>query len=224
MVNGKYVSYVRVSTARQGASGLGLEAQQDAVARFLNGGAWELVAEFKEIETGKGSNALAKRPQLRAALEACRKLGATLVIAKLDRLARNVHFVSGLMESKVKFVACDMPDANELTIHMMAAFAEHEAKRISQRTKEALAIARARGVELGKAGAANLRPNVEQRQAAAHSFAEKLRPIFAGMVAEKLSQRGMVERMNTVGIPTSTGEVGRWRLSQVQRILARLST
>jgi DNA invertase Pin-like site-specific DNA recombinase len=223
MANGKYVSYVRVSTARQGASGLGLGAQQDAVARFLNGGAWELVAEFREIETGKGSDALAKRPQLRAALEACRKLGATLVIAKLDRLARNVHFVSGLMESKVKFVACDMPDANELTIHMMAAFAEHEAKRISQRTKEALAVAKARGVELGKAGAANLRPNVEQRQAAADAFAGKLRPIFASMVAEKLSQRGMVERLNTVGIPTSTGEVGKWRLSQVQRILGRLS-
>jgi len=223
MANGKYVSYVRVSTARQGASGLGLEAQQDAVARFLNGGAWELVAEFREVETGKGSDALAKRPQLRAALEACRKLGAILVIAKLDRLARNVHFVSGLMESKVKFVACDMPDANELTIHMMAAFAEHEAKRISQRTKEALAVAKARGVQLGRAGAANLRPNVEQRQAAADAFAEKLRPIFTGMVVEKLSQRDMVERLNTVGIPTSTGEVGKWRLSQVQRILARLN-
>lgn len=223
MVNGKYVSYIRVSTARQGASGLGLEAQQEAVTRFLNGGAWELIAEFKEVETGKGSDALAKRPQLRAALEACRKQGATLVIAKLDRLARNVHFVSGLMESKVKFVACDMPDANELTIHMMAAFAEHEAKRISQRTKEALAVAKARGVKLGKAGAANLRPNVEQRQAVANAFAEKLRPIFAGMVAEKLSQRGMVERLNIVGIPTTTGEVGKWKLSQVQRILGRLS-
>lgn len=222
MANAKYVSYVRVSTARQGASGLGLEAQQDAVARFLNGGASELVAEFREVETGKGSDALAKRPQLRAALDACRKLGATLVIAKLDRLARNVHFVSGLMESKVKFVACDMPDANELTIHMMAAFAEHEAKRISQRTKEALAVARARGVELGKAGAANLRPNVEQRQGTANAFAEKLRPIFAGMLAEKLSQRGMVERLNTVSIPTSTGEIGKWRLTQIQRILTRL--
>jgi DNA invertase Pin-like site-specific DNA recombinase len=224
MAKGRYVSYIRVSTARQGASGLGLEAQQEAVTRFLNGGSWELVAEFKEVETGKGSDALVKRPQLRAALDACRKQGATLVIAKLDRLARNVHFVSGLMESKVKFVACDMPDANELTIHMMAAFAEHEAKRISQRTKEALAVAKARGVKLGKAGAANLRPNVEQRQAAADAFAEKLRPIFTGMVTEKLSQRGMVERLNSYGMPTSTGEVGKWRLSQVQRLLSRLET
>lgn len=223
MANGKYVSYVRVSTARQGASGLGLEAQQNAVAGFLNSGSSELLAEFKEIETGKGADALAKRPQLRAALNVCRKHGATLVIAKLDRLARNVHFVSGLMESRVKFVACDMPNANELTIHMMAAFAEHEAKRISQRTKDALAVAKARGVKLGSAGVSNLRPNVEQRQATADAFAEKLRPIFAGMGSEKLSQRGMVERLNMVGIPTSSGEVGKWRQSQVQRILTRLN-
>lgn len=122
---------------KQGASGLGLDAQKDAVKRFLNGGVWELIAEYQEVETGKGADALAKRPQLRVALDACRKQEATLIIAKLDRLARNVHFASGLMESNVRFVACDMPEANELTIHIMAAFAEHEAKRISQRTKGA---------------------------------------------------------------------------------------
>lgn len=130
MAHGRFIAYYRVSTQKQGASGLGLDAQKEAVGRFLNGGAWELVCEFVEVETGKGADALAKRPQLKAALAACRKEGATLIIAKLDRLARNVHFVSGLMESKVKFVACDMPEANELTIHIMAAFAEHEAKRI----------------------------------------------------------------------------------------------
>jgi DNA invertase Pin-like site-specific DNA recombinase len=189
MANGKFIAYYRVSTARQGASGLGLEAQQEAVSQFLKGGSWELIGTFTEVETGKGADALARRPQLKAALDACRKQGATLVIAKLDRLARNVHFVSGLMESKVKFVACDMPEANELTIHIMAAFAEHEAKRISQRTKDALAIARARGVRLGKAGAANLRPNIEQRQAEAKGFAERLRPLFSGMAARQLSQR-----------------------------------
>lgn len=152
MASGKFVSYIRVSTARQGASGLGLEAQQEAVQRFLNGGSWELLGEFKEVETGKGADALAKRPQLRAALDLCRKEGATLIIAKLNRLSRSVHFVSGLMESKVRFVACDMPEANELTIHIMAAFAEHEAKRISQRTKDALAVAKARGAVLGEVG------------------------------------------------------------------------
>lgn len=220
MANGKFISYFRVSTQKQGASGLGLEAQREAVSRFLNGGEWELVAEFQEVETGKGADALAKRPQLKAALAACRKEGATLIIAKLDRLARNVHFVSGLMESKVKFVACDMPEANELTIHIMAAFAEHEAKRISQRTKDALAIAKSRGVVLGKAGPDNLRPNLEARQKVADDFAEKLRPLFDGMKARGLSQRGMLAELNSFGVPAPKG--GAWRLSQLQRALTRL--
>ena len=220
MANGKFIAYYRVSTQQQGASGLGLEAQQVAVASFLNGGEWELIAKFQEVETGKGSDALAKRPQLRAALAACKKNGATLVIAKLDRLARNVHFVSGLMESKVRFVAVDMPEANELTIHIMAAFAEHEAKRISQRTKDALAVAKNRGVVLGKAGPANLRPNIEERQRAADAFADKLRPMFDRMKAQPLSQRGMVEELNRINVPAVNG--GSWRLSQVQRVLARM--
>lgn len=221
MATGKFIAYYRVSTQKQGASGLGLEAQREAVKRFLNDGVWELVAEFQEVETGKGADALAKRPQLRAALDACRKQGATLIIAKLDRLARNVHFVSGLMESRVRFVACDMPEANELTIHIMAAFAEHEAKRISQRTKDALAIAKARGVVLGKAGAANLRPNLEARKQSAHAFAEKLRPLFEGMRVRGMSQRAMFEELNDVGVPAPKG--GCWRISQVQRIIQRLS-
>lgn len=219
MATGKFIAYFRVSTQKQGASGLGLDAQKEAVSRFLNGGEWELVAEFQEVETGKGADALDKRPKLKAALAACRKEGATLIIAKLDRLARNVHFVSGLMESKVKFVACDMPEANELTIHIMAAFAEHEAKRISQRTKDALAIAKSRGVVLGRAGAINLRPNVEARQRMADDFAEKLRPIFKDMKARKLSQRGMVAELNAIGVPAPKG--GSWLLSQVQRVIKR---
>jgi DNA invertase Pin-like site-specific DNA recombinase len=220
MANGKFIAYYRVSTARQGQSGLGLEAQQDAVKAFLNGGDWELLSEFKEVETGKGADALAKRPQLRAALEAARKQGATLIIAKLDRLARNVHFVSGLMESRVRFVACDMPEANELTIHIMAAFAEHEAKRISQRTKDALAVAKARGVQLGKAGASNLRPNIEERQRAADAFAQRMSPLFAGMIARGMSQRAMVTELNSVKVPAPQG--GEWRLSQVQRVITRV--
>jgi len=221
MASGKFVSYIRVSTARQGASGLGLEAQQEAVQRFLNGGSWELLGEFKEVETGKGADALAKRPQLRAALDACRKEGATLIIAKLDRLSRSVHFVSGLMESKVRFVACDMPEANELTIHIMAAFAEHEAKRISQRTKDALAVAKARGAVLGKSGAANLRPNLEARQQAANAFAKRLQPMFDGMKLRQLTQGAMVAELNAVGVPTPKG--GQWRIGQVQRVLARIA-
>lgn len=220
MANGKFIAYHRVSTQKQGASGLGLEAQKEAVTRFLNGGEWELLGEYVEVETGKGADALAKRPQLKAALAACRKEGATLVIAKLDRLARNVHFVSGLMESKVRFVACDMPEANELTIHIMAAFAEHEAKRISERTKDALAVAKSRGVLLGRAGADNLRPNVEARQKAADDFADKLRPLFDSMKARGLSQRGMIAELNSLGVPAPKG--GSWLLSQLQRVLKRL--
>lgn len=220
MENRKFVAYYRVSTQKQGQSGLGLEAQQEAVRRYLSGGAWELVAEFQEIETGKGFDAIARRPQLRAALDISRKQGATLIIAKLDRLARNVHFVSGLMESKVRFVACDMPEANELTIHIMAAFAEHEAKRISQRTKDALAIAKTRGVELGRAGAANLRPNLQERCEAAKAFAARLHPLIEGMGTRGLSQRAMVDELNLVGVPAPKG--GAWRLSQVQRVISRL--
>ncbi len=118
-----FIAYLRVSTIRQGESGLGLEAQESAIARHTSGGT--LLATFREIESGKRCD----RPELKAALDMCRRTGATLVIAKLDRLARNVHFISGLMESGVEFVACDMPTANRLTLHVMAAFAEHEAHR-----------------------------------------------------------------------------------------------
>jgi len=222
MATGKFISYIRVSTAKQGESGLGIEAQQEAVKRFLNGGDWEVAAEFIEIETGKGADALAKRPKLRAALEMCRKQGATLVIAKLDRLARNVHFVSGLMESKVRFVACDMPEANELSIHIMAAFAEHEAKRISQRTKEALAAVKARGVRLGTTGPKNLRRCLEDRTAAANAGALKLAGLVAGFQGQGLSQRAIVAELNSIGVPAPRG--GKWSLPQFQRLLQRIVT
>lgn len=227
MSNGKFVTYYRVSTSQQGLSGLGLDAQKEAVARFLNGGNWEVVAEYVEVETGKGKDALTKRPQLKAALEACRKKEAKLLIAKLDRLARNVHFITGLMEeakgngkNAVKFVACDMPDANDLTIQLMAAFAEHEAHRISERTKAALAIAKQRGVALGIAGRANLKPNIEERKAKANEFAGKLRNLIDGYIARGLTQRQMVEEMNRVGITTPKGRS--WSLIQLQRVMRRL--
>src|SRR5690242_17040646 len=135
-MNGRFVAYYRVSTQQQGRSGLGLDAQRKAVADYLNGGRWTLVAEFTEVETGKGSNALDKRPELRAALALCKKRKATLVIAKLDRLARNVHFVSGLIESGVEFVAADMPQANKTMIQMYAVMSEWERDAISRRTKD----------------------------------------------------------------------------------------
>ena len=129
-----FIAYYRVSTDRLGASGLGLDAQCQAVARQINGG--QLVAEFTEIESGRRHT---NRPQLLATLEECRKRRATLLIARLDRLARNVAFIANLMESGADFIACDMPQANRLTIHIPAAVAEHEREMISQRTKAALA-------------------------------------------------------------------------------------
>jgi len=140
----EYVAYYRVSTDKQGIKGLGMDAQREAVVRFM-AGKGELAAQFVEVESGRKDN----RPQLQAALAECRKRRAVLVIAKLDRLARNVHFISGLMNSNVEFVAVDMPSANRLTIHVLAAVAEHEREMISQRTKAALAAAKARGTKLG---------------------------------------------------------------------------
>lgn len=214
----QYITYYRVSTQRQGVSGLGLEAQRATVEQYLSVSARTSVGEFVEVETGKGANALEKRPQLRLALEACRKTGAVLLIAKLDRLARNVHFVSGLMESRARFVACDMPEANDLTIHLMAAFAEYEAKRISERTKEALAAAKARGVVLGATGPANLKRCNDQRQQKAEEFRQRIRPVLEGMTAQGLSRRAMVARLNELGIKAPMG--GAWSLGQVQRALS----
>lgn len=221
MANGKFIAYYRVSTQKQGQSGLGLEAQQKAVADYLNGGDWELLAEFTEVETGKGANALDRRPQLRQALALCKKTKATLVIAKLDRLARNVHFVSGLIESGVEFVAADMPHANKTMIQIHAVMSEHERDQISARTKAALTAAKARGVKLGIAGAKNLKPNIEERQKAADDFANKLKGVIDGMKARGLSQRAMCDELNELGIKTARG--GQWSQVQLQRVMGRLN-
>lgn len=214
------VAYYRVSTTGQEQSGLGLDAQREAVVRYLSGAGWELVDEFTETETGKGSNALAKRPQLRAALELCKRRGATLVIAKLDRLARNVNFISGLLEAGCDFVAADMPQANKVMIQMHAVMAEWERDQISQRTKDALAASKASGTKLGTAGPANLRRNIEERREAANAFAAKLAGVVEGFQVRRLSQRQMVAELNAVGIKAPRG--GEWSLRQVQHLLARL--
>src|SRR3954462_4266703 len=153
MAEGAFVAYYRVSTERQGRSGLGLEAERKAVEDFLNGGNWRLVAEFTEIESGKHSD----RPALAKAFRACRLHGAKLVIAKLDRLSRDAHFLLGLEKAGVDFVAADMPTANRLTVGIMAMVADEERRLISKRTKEALAAAKARGAQLGAIGAASFR-------------------------------------------------------------------
>jgi DNA invertase Pin-like site-specific DNA recombinase len=219
---GRFVAYYRVSTARQGKSGLGLEAQQQAVREHLNGGKWELVAEFTEIESGKRSD----RPKLGEALRACRLRGAKLVIAKLDRLARNVAFISNLMESGVEFEAVDFPQANRLTIHIMAAMAEHEAKMISERTKAALAAAKRRGVKLGGDRGARLTAKARAAgTAAVQAKAQARAADLAGTVKEVQaagceSLRAIAEELDARGIPAARG--GKWSAVQVSRLLARL--
>lgn len=221
MAEGKFVSYLRVSTAQQGASGLGLEAQRAAVAGYLNGGRWTLVQELVEVESGKRND----RPALAQALRLCRRHRATLVIAKLDRLARNVHFISGLMESGVDFLAVDMPAANRFVVHIMAAVAEQEAEAISKRTRAALAAAKARGQKLGgrrvsrarfvEIGAAARLVHMERTQLAR---AEVLPAIAKLQASGAASLRQIAAGLNAMEIPTPRGQ-GEWSAVQVQRIL-----
>ncbi len=223
MASGKFCAYYRVSTARQGRSGLGLEAQKDSVETYLNGGRWQMVGEFVEVESGKRND----RPALADALALCRIHKATLVIAKLDRLARNVAFISNLMESNVEFTAVDFPQANRLTIHVLAAVAEHEAAMISARTKAALQAAKRRGVVLGgdrgniahvaKRGA---KASAKVRGAMASERAADLLPkIYALQKQGVHSLRQIAEGLNDQGIPTARG--GEWSAVQVQRVLLR---
>src|SRR3954471_7798 len=179
-----FVSYLRVSTAMQGASGLGLEAQREAIDRHVRQAGGKLLSEHIEIESGKKND----RPEIAKALAAARAKRATLIIAKLDRLARNVAFISNLMESGVDFVAVDLPQANRLTVHILAAVAEHEAKMISERTKAALAAAKARGQQLGGDRGARLTAKARQAgckavTARADAFAADIAPAVAELQA-----------------------------------------
>jgi DNA invertase Pin-like site-specific DNA recombinase len=213
----KFISYYRVSTARQGKSGLGLDAQRHAVAQHLRGA--KLISEFTEVESGRRSD----RPRLIEALAACRVHKATLVIAKLDRLARNVAFVSNLMDAGVDFVAVDFPQANRLTIHILAAVAEHEAKMISDRTRAALAAAKERGTVLGgfrgRAGTCtDLAKARATRTAKAKQRAIDLTPTIQDLHAAGLtSLRSLASGLNARGISAARG--GQWSAAQVKNVL-----
>jgi DNA invertase Pin-like site-specific DNA recombinase len=210
----KFVSYYRVSTERQGHSRLGLEAQQVAVRNYLDGRAGQLVGEFTEIESGHKI----QRPELAKALALCKKHKATLLIARLDRLARNVHFISGLMETNVKFVACDMPEATPFMLHIYAAAAQEEARAISARTRAALQAAKSRGVRLGRNGAERLAP---ANKAAAVERARKLQSILTDLIATGASLRQIAAELTTRNIGTARG--GRWHPTTIGRILSRLA-
>jgi len=213
-MEGNFVAYYRVSTERQGRSGLGLDAQKKAVADYLNGGNWTLAGEFTEVETGKRND----RPELLKAMALCRRRKAKLVIAKLDRLSRNVAFIAALMESKVEFVAVDNPHATKLTIHILSAVAEHEREMIAARTKAALQAAKARGVRLGRNGAERLAP---EYKAAALYRAQHLAPVLAELRSQGLSVRGMARELNARSIKPPKGKA--WHAVTVQRVLARLA-
>lgn len=223
----KAVAYYRVSTAKQGASGLGLDAQKVAVESLCASRGWEIIAPpFTEIESGKNN----ARPQLEAAIHRCRVTGATLVVAKLDRLSRSVAFLATLQDGDVSFVAADMPEANELTVHIMAAVAHAERKAISKRTKEALAAAKARGQKLGNPnGAAALRRagkgNADATKALianADAHAEQLRPVVDALKAEGCaSLYALSKALNEQGIRTPRG--GKWHPSSVRNLLGRIA-
>jgi DNA invertase Pin-like site-specific DNA recombinase len=215
---GKFVAYYRVSTDQQGASGLGLEAQRAAVNTYLDGGPWRLVAEHTEVESGKRAD----RPELAKALAACRKHKAKLIIAKLDRLSRNLAFIAALMDSGVEFVAVDNPHANKLTIHILAAVAQHEREAISERTKAALAAAKARGKKLGGPRLANARKrSLAVRSAAADAFAANVRPIIEQIQASGVSSlRGVAKALTARGVRTARGG-SEWTAVQVSNVLER---
>lgn len=222
------IGYARVSTAEQGASGLGLEAQQAAIDAYAAQGGSVVIRLYVEVESGRKSD----RPQLAAALAHAKRSKATLVVAKLDRLSRNVAFLSALMESGVEFVAVDQPHANRLTIHILAAVAEDEARRTSERTKAALAAYKARGGKLGASHPRSRNLTQEARKRGAKAAGESLRkiadaaysdlaPLFREFQSRGLSQHAIAAELNRQGHTTRRGK--EWNQVQVGRVLQRLA-
>jgi DNA invertase Pin-like site-specific DNA recombinase len=221
---GAAIAYIRVSTQKQGRSGLGLEGQREAISHFLDQEGYELIEEYVEIETGKGADALDRRPQLAAALKRAKKENAHIVVAKLDRLSRDVHFISGLMVERVPFVVAELgSDVDSFVLHLYAALSEKERQMISQRTRAALRAAQSRGVRLGN------RTNLSEAQAlgvaankkSASEFAKKVWPIIRAYKSEGLSLRGIARQLNAQRVPTARG--GEWQAAQVSAIVKRMA-
>ena len=216
-----HVTYLRVSTDRQGKSGLGLDAQRKAVMDHV-AGKGEIAAEYVEIESGKKND----RPQLARALAEAKRIGAVLLIAKLDRLARNVAFIANLLEAGVEIAAADMPEANRFLLHVMAAVAEHEAQAISDRTRAALAAAKARGVALGwsmpgRAGEQRhaARKGAERNARKADQHAANVLPVIRQIAARGASLRQIADELNARGIKTARG--GLWYAATVRSVRVR---
>ena len=217
-MNGRFVSYLRVSTDRQGKSGLGLEAQRAAVLAYLNGGCWELSAEFVEVESGKNND----RPTLAKAINQCRMTGATLLVAKLDRLSRDAASLMNLSKSGIDIRACDMPEANTMMFGIMAIIAQHEREAISRRTKEALAASKARGKVLGGYRGGPVPRATEGGQAsaaAADTFAALVGPMIVAQRNRGASLQEIANQMTAEGIKTVRG--GAWTPMTVKNIIDR---
>ena len=209
------VAYLRVSTRKQGASGLGIEAQREAIRRFAEAEGRRVIETFTEVETGKGADALDRRPQLAAAIKAARKAKCPVVVSKLDRLSRDVHFISGLMRERVPVIVTELgADTDPFMLHIYAALAEKERRLISERTKASLAAAKARGVKLGGANAQSELAAKEARERA-----EQLRPLFVELAG--LSTRKAAEELNRRGIATPEGR--KWYAATVLRVRDRLA-
>jgi DNA invertase Pin-like site-specific DNA recombinase len=227
------IAYLRVSTDRQGKSGLGLEAQREAIARFAHEQGMALTAEFVEVETGKGSDALERRPQLAAALAAARRAGAPVIVAKLDRLSRDVAFIAGLMAQRVPFIVAELgADCDPFLLHLYAALAEKERALISSRTRAALAAAKTRGVTLGGVRSGQRLPTAEQHARGVRAGAEAQRMAAdhrahacAARVLDLrdtgISLAGIASTLEAEGIPTPRG--GAWTATAVRRVLARIA-
>jgi DNA invertase Pin-like site-specific DNA recombinase len=223
LIDRRVIAYYRVSTTAQGKSGLGLEAQRKAVMDFAQREGFEIVAEHVEVETGKGSDALDRRPVLAAALAEAKKIKAAVIVAKLDRLSRDVHFVSGLMAQRVPFVVSELgADADPFMLHLFAALAEKERQMISARTKAALAAAKERGVKLGNPALAEARIKAEEsRVAGADEFARSIEPVIRAIQGQGVTTlRGIARELVARKVETRRG--GAWTPVQVGDLLKRL--
>lgn len=226
MAEGNFIAYYRVSTQKQGANGLGIEAQKEMVRNFLNGGSWKLLDEFTEVESGKKAD----RPELAKAIKLCQLKNAKLVVSKLDRLSRDLHFITSLQKSGVQFVVAESPNLNDLTIHIFAAVAQHERELISKRTKDALAQAKKRGVKLGNpvilaggqvAGSGNTNNARLEKSKKSHNFALNMKEIIEDISSkEKFTLREIAKCLNMRGFRTRRN--CEWTASGVRLILKKI--